>query len=185
MFISLLNLFFWSQGKESSREGSQSKETESPEAHKKAKGPETHQKTQSTKTNKEAKGAQSHQETKGSHHSAASHQASISGGGRREAADWTGLGHMYVCSRNERRMSQPKLWWKLSVHIKSNDMLGFLFLKLFNLIFAVFRPVTPMGPWGEKPTEPDLGKTSTGQWTPICYIPWRDWVMLRLLCSGM
>lgn len=106
MFISLLNLFFWSQGKESSREGSQSKETESPEAHKKAKSPKTHQKTQSTKTNKEAQGAQSHQETKGSHHHlAASHQASISGGGRREAADWTGLGHMYVCSRNERRTS--------------------------------------------------------------------------------
>lgn len=96
VFLSFFFFLNWSQGKESSREGSQSKETESPKADQKAQTAKTHQKTKSAETHKEAKGAQGHQETKGSNHSAAQHQASVCGGRRGEADDWAGLGHVYV-----------------------------------------------------------------------------------------
>lgn len=58
IFLASLSFFLnWSQSKESGREGSQGKETESPKADQKAQTAKTHQKTKSAETHKEAKGA--------------------------------------------------------------------------------------------------------------------------------
>lgn len=96
LFFSFPNKSLWSQGKESGREGSQSKETESPQADKKAQSAKTHQKTKSTKTHEETEGTQSHQEAQGDDHGAARQHESVPGGQRGGAGDWKYLGHMYV-----------------------------------------------------------------------------------------